>query len=235
MIYILEDRPERQKQYIKNNKLFNKPYIKNDATYIHKKDVDREDVLSSKFKDAKLVCIHRSFFNDEKEKIDLGKLAAFKNSMINFKIPTAYFSGGIGQAYVFENGEIANINSKVFYQNFEQVFLPDIESQLAKNVDFIVDLNYLSFGKNYKVNVILRYITAIESILFHLKDDEELSEDVIEKIENYTDNMLTDDFNDKKELIINYLENKTDKKKSIQVSRIKEMNKRLLNLTITEK
>ncbi len=224
MIYLLEDRPERQKQYISDIDL-DESFIKNDPSYLKKEETNQQKILEEKFNDAKAIFIHRSFFSDENNNLTYGKLTSFRNYVVEQKIPAVFFSGGIGSAYVFENGKIANINSKIFYTNLKDTLIPSIQQQLKNNSDYEVNLYYLAYGKNYKINQVSQYIMLINSRIFNKSDDTRLSKDGIDEIIELTEDFLSEEFSEEKEKLINYYETKDE----LYPSKIRQLHYNLLN------
>ncbi len=193
MIYIIEDRVERQKQYLRNASLLDRSEIINDSKIISKTDLGKNEILDSIFKNASMIFVHRSYFEDESTgALSISKLANFKSNFRLKKIPVIFFSGGIEHGYLFENGLFGQINSKLFYSNLENAFIPMLDKLNPLKTNEWPNIELIFFGNQYRVNHFAQFISAIKSKIFPFKSTSEIDIDMKYLLEEIADSYLTE-------------------------------------------
>lgn len=172
MIYLFEDRKGRMEQYLNHNL---------DSTIINVALLDCKkeklvEYLSDNFSDAKAIIFHSSYsFNDMSISNE-----DVKKYFIEKKVPFVYFSGGLNNNLVNENGITnGNVNSGDMYKNLPY-FLKVYELQNRINIPLIV------YGEKYLLNSLLEVQTIINIYLF-------------EKVNNYILEVF--DFNEITDLV----------------------------------
>lgn len=193
MIYIIEDRVERQKQYLRNASLLDRSEIINDSKIISKTDLGKNEILDSIFKNASMIFVHRSYFEDESTgALSISKLASFKSNFRLKKIPVIFFSGGIEHGYLFENGLFGQINSKLFYSNLENAFIPMLDKLNPLKTSEWPKIELIIFGNQYRVHYFAQFISAIKSKIFPFKNTSEIDIEMKYLLEEIADSYLTE-------------------------------------------
>lgn len=161
MIYLIEDRPERQRQFLKNYELPpDKITLISDIRFGNSaKEIN--DELQARLPEPHAVLCHRghvALSGDSK------KIAEVQTYYEANKVSFVYFSGGIISAnYVQLNGSFyANVNSRTFYGNL-RAYIEDRSN----------DVRILCFGQKFLLNEFLIFTNAIASHL-HQKSNEVL-------------------------------------------------------------
>lgn len=217
MIFIIEDRVERQKQYLRNTSLLNRLEIINDSKIISKTDLGNNEILESIFKKASSVFIHRSYFEDETTgALSIKKMANFKSYFRLKKIPVIFFSGGIEHGYLFDNGLFGQINSKLFYSNLESAFVPMLDKLNPFKTNEWPSIRLVIFGHQYRVHHFAQFISAIKSKIFQFHSNAEIDIDMKYLLEEIADSYLNElSLNDHKDEFLQIINQKNAKMKSI--------------------
>jgi hypothetical protein len=152
MIYLFEDRKGRMDQYLHND-------LDSKDIEIALLDCQKENLveyLSDNFSNSKAIIFHSSYsFNDKNiTNEDVKKYFSEK------KIPFVYFSGGLNNNLVIENGITnGNVNSEDMYKNLIH-FLKNYNLQQKINVPLLV------YGQKYLLNSLLELQIMISLYLF---------------------------------------------------------------------
>ena len=152
MIYLFEDRKGRMESYFKDHS-----NSKNITMAIIDCEKDQLfDFLNTVFSNSKAIIFHSSYsFNDKKiTNEEIKKFFGMK------RIPFVYFSGGLNNNLVIENGVInGNVNSGDMYTNLSY-FLQDFETYNRINIPLLV------YGRKYLINSLLELQNIITLYLF---------------------------------------------------------------------
>lgn len=161
MIYLFEDRKGRMEQYLK-------AHLDSDVIKVALIDCEKDnlsDYLTDNFSDSKAIIFHSSYsFNDKNITNE-----NVKKYFIEKKIPFVYFSGGLNNNLVIENGATnGNVNSGDMYNNLEY-FLKVYKEYGQINVPLLV------YGEKYLLNSLLELQAVISLSLFAKPNDHSLT------------------------------------------------------------
>lgn len=216
MIYLFEDRKGRMENYLKDN--LDPNLIKQVIIDCQKSEL--VEYLSSNFSDASAIIFHLSysFIDDSITYEDV------KGHFMKKKIPFVYFSGGLDNNLVIENGIInGNVNSGDMYKNI-MTFLEYYQASGEVNIPMLVN------GKHYLLNSLLELQSIITSYLFDKRNDEDLTyNDLCEIIELIEARLKERELIEDKAKLLKWLNEETTKeivtmKKHTLLSQIKKMN-----------
>ncbi|MCK4442136.1 MAG: hypothetical protein KAU90_09005, partial [Sulfurovaceae bacterium] len=128
------------------------------------------------FDDYIMIIVHKSAFNGDTREI----IYNIENECKNRAIPLVLFSGGITANYYEEekNFKKLELNSKDFYSQNLQLFLDNYR----KNGK--IELLMLSYGKMWKLDIVLNCIEKINIFIETHKDEEDI---VYQEFVNHTD------------------------------------------------
>jgi len=200
MIYLFEDRKGRQELYLKE-KLDN---IVLKTALIDCKKSDLTNYLTNHFSDAKAILFHSSYsFNDnEITKEDIKKI------YIEKKIPFIYFSGGLNNNIVVENGmSNANLNSGDMYKNLP-IFLQEYKNNNKINVSLLI------YGEKYLLNSLLELQSILTYYFFKKSNDYILIGNDYEDIIDIIDvRIKEDELKEDKTKLLNWIETEREKQK----------------------
>lgn len=152
MIYLIEDRPERQRQLLKDYELpADKITVISDIRFGDTAE-EIHDELQKRLPKPKAVLCHRGHVALSR---NLQKVTGIQKYYQATKIPFVYFSGGTTSAnYVqISDSFYANVNSKIFYENL-RTYIEDSN-----------DIRTLCFGQKFLLNEFLIFTNAIASHL----------------------------------------------------------------------
>lgn len=194
MIYLFEDRQDRMAQYLKT---------KLDATYIKQALIDCSkenllDYLKENYSDAITIIFHSSYIFSSKDIT----VQDIKGYFLKKKVPFIYFSGGLGNNLVLENGFInGNVNSGDMYKNLDY-FIKHFSENQSVNIPILI------YGKKYLLNSLLEFQYLINNYLFEKSNDYILSKIDFEKIIDFLDVRLKEkEFQKDKFMLIEWLKN----------------------------
>jgi hypothetical protein len=152
MIYLFEDRKGRMEQY-------QKEHLDSGVIKIALIDCQKNDLtnyLIDNFSDSSAIIFHSSYSFNDKNITNEDVKKYFRDK----KIPFIYFSGGLNNNLVIENGITnGNVNSGDMYKNLMN-FLEVYKSQQRINVALLV------YGEKYLLNSLLELQTIISLSLF---------------------------------------------------------------------
>ncbi len=148
MIYLLDDKRNRQIDFGWSEKLFNvnRDWIRPVYSY---QEVMSDNLIEKIFLPGNIVVFHESFFDNvfndhKKSSIEIRKrLTAFAEIKNDFRV--VYFSGSKNTRKI--TGNIAYMPVAEMYQNLD-VFIDKLRSG-------DINLKYLLFGKNFRIEEIL--------------------------------------------------------------------------------
>lgn len=152
-VLLIEDRPQRQKDFLK---LSNIDLFKYSDILDNKINEDYEEFLAKirannfDLNVYDVIIAHQSIFVNEDKQI-LGKIQSYCKE--NSKA-LVLFSGGNETSYNIEDYEILYLSSEAFYSKNLILFLEDFE---ADNVN----IRILTFGKQWKLNIILNILENV--------------------------------------------------------------------------
>lgn len=179
MIYLFEDRKGRMDQYLE---------IELDFTHIQIALIDCDkkglnEYLDDHFSDSKVVLFHSSYlFNDTT--ITNGDI---KKYFKDKKVPFVYFSGGLSNSLIIENGIInANVNSGEMYRNLNH-FIIEYNSTKKVNIPLLV------YGQKYLLNSLLELQTVIGLYLFEKPNNEILTSNELYEVIDLVDARLKEE------------------------------------------
>ncbi|GAB4042825.1 hypothetical protein [Spirosoma jeollabukense] len=158
MIYLIEDRPERQRQLLKDYVLPpDKITVISDIRFGDTAE-EIHDELQTRLPEPKAVLCHRGHVALSR---NVKKVTGLQKYYQARRVSFVYFSGGtINANYVHLNGSLyANVNSKIFYEN------------LRTYIEGINDIRTLCFGQKFLLNEFLLFTNAIASHLHQLAHD----------------------------------------------------------------
>lgn len=200
MIYLFEDRIGRMQQFLKNN--LDSEFIK-----IALIDCQKENLinhLSSEFSDSSAIIFHSSYsFNDNSITNE-----DVKKYFCDNKIPFIYFSGGLNNNLVIENGITnGNVNSGDMYNNLTY-FIDDYKIQKKINISLLI------YGKKYLLNSLLELQAIISLYLFDKSNEHVLtSEDFNEIIDLIEVRLKENELQDDKFKLLEWLNSKNIREK----------------------
>jgi CheY-like chemotaxis protein len=144
MIYLIDDKKDRQaKDYNWNFDKLSK--YKNELKPIYSlQQIDNENLRDNIFSEDSIIFIHESFFENIENKHIKDSLKIredLREKALKKNIWLVYFSGSKSSRAI--DGRIAHIPVSILYKNLE-IF---IEKKIEKKID----LNYILFGKNPKI------------------------------------------------------------------------------------
>lgn len=145
MIYVIDDRQQRQSTYLGSVKQRPPAFIKifsNKEVDTFKESLRKEEDLAS-ISEANIVCVHSTSL------FELGNPNAktfFEQWCKNEKIPIIYFSGG--------NSLVSTIKPKAIYTSNVKDFYKRIRELHNEEIDF-KDPNQVLFGEKYLLNQLL--------------------------------------------------------------------------------
>lgn len=173
MIYLFEDRKGRMEQYLK-------AHLDSDVIKVALIDCAKDnlsDYLTDNFSDSKAIIFHSSYsFNDKNITNE-----DVKKYFIEKKIPFVYFSGGLNNNLVIENGATnGNVNSGDMYNNLEY-FLKVYNEYGQINVPLLV------YGEKYLLNSLLELQAVISLSLFAKPNDHSLTTSTYDEIIDLVD------------------------------------------------
>ena len=164
MIYLIEDRPERQRQFLNGFELpADKIQIVSDIDFKGSTD-ELIDTLKTKLPNPRAVLCHRGHVSLREEFSSTDTIQKYYDDQ---GISLVYFSGNITNANYIKkaNSITANINSRIFYNNLKS-FLNGIH-----------DVRVLCFGSKYLLNEFMMFSNAVASHLHQLPNSDELKAD----------------------------------------------------------
>jgi CheY-like chemotaxis protein len=205
MIYLIDDKRDRQaKDYNWNFDRLSK--YKNELKPIYSlQQIDDENLRENIFSEGSIIFIHESFFENIENKHIKDSLKIredLREKALKKNIWLVYFSGSKSSRTI--EGRIAHIPVSILYKNLE-VF---IEKKIEKKID----LNYILFGKNPKIESELidkleksnnnfdssEILTNSYNLFFHVEGRQNLplriNNSVVEKliVGNEFENQITD-------------------------------------------
>jgi len=178
-ILLIEDRKERQQRFIHQTNINLNNYIDILENIIDKGYDDIYDEFKNgkfNFHDYIMVIVHKSAFNGDTQKI----IYSIENECKSRAIPLVFFSGGITANYYEEekNFKKLELNSKDFYSQNLQMFL----EKYRKNRE--IELLILSYGKKWKLDIVLNCIEKINIFIETHKNEEDI---LYDEFITYTD------------------------------------------------
>ena len=167
-ILLIEDRLTRQNDLLRTSNISLKEYsdILDNAT-ANKYEGLYEEFKNSKFKlnNYLLVMVHKGAFNGENSEISHQLTEYCKEN----KISLVRFSGGASNYYHKEdNLELMELNSKDFYSQNIRLFLDNFREN--KEIELLI----LSYGKKWKINVILNSLEKINRFIVENENNEDI-------------------------------------------------------------
>ena len=177
-ILLIEDRLTRQNDYLRANNISLDEY----TDILENAIADKYEDLYEAFKNCKfnlndylLIMVHKGAFNGENSEISHQLTEYCKEH----NIPLVRFSGGANNYYQKEDSlELMELNSKDFYSQNIQLFLEYFREN--KEIELLI----LSYGKNWKLNVILNSLEKINKFIIENENNEDI---VYESFINATD------------------------------------------------
>ena len=159
MVYLVDEKKERQNNYGWNESRFKKysDYLK---PIYNKKQLDqiKKTIFASK---DNIILFHDSFFDDPKNR-HKKKSDKIHQDLLDNELITITFSGSKASRHIYNKK--ASLPVRWVYENLE-FFLERIE-------DNDINLNYLAFGKNYSFERIAEIRQDIWSSLYKFTDNE---------------------------------------------------------------
>ena len=171
-ILLIEDRPERQKQFLKKTgiDIVSYRFIDNKTENEYKSLKNELLVNISILEEYDIIISHRSAFGIDNAKI----IDAIKNYCETNKKYLILFSGGISTSYYTKTPyEYLSLNSKDFYSDNLKLFLDNIQ----KNND--INLLLLTFGEQWELNLILNIFEKLNTVNYDDIDDYDALNDKI--------------------------------------------------------
>ncbi len=158
MILIIEDKPERQKLFIKETEMDLDSYsdiLDNMTGEKYKQILIELKNDTFDFDKYSVILCHKSAFNDDNIVI----LSKLENYCKAKNKPLVLFSGGIDVNYYDNsNYETIEINSKVFYSNHLKLFL---ESKREGKQNILI----LTYGDKWKLNILLNVLEKVNLLI----------------------------------------------------------------------
>ena len=185
-ILLIEDREKRQKLFINRTDINLAEYqdILDNITG-EKYEKLYNDIKENQFdfSEYALIMIHKGAFNGDNQEIHF----QIKNFCKEKGIPLVLFSGGATNYYNKEEIELIEIKSEDFYSKNLQLFLDNFRKNGA------IELLMLSYGNNWKLNIILNSLEKINQFIAQTQEEDVLYDEFI----NATDIHLLEkiDFN----------------------------------------
>lgn len=168
-ILLIEDRQERQKKFLNHTNIDLEAY----SDMLENIIGQAYDALYESFKKSEInfdnyamVIAHKSAFNGDTQEI----LYAIENECRKKAIPLVLFSGGITANYYEEEKTFKKLelNSKDFYSQNLTMFLEHYRKN--KNIELLM----LSYGKRWKLDIILNCMEKINIFIETHKDEEDI-------------------------------------------------------------
>jgi hypothetical protein len=200
MIYLFEDRKKRMDLYLKDKLDSNVISLSS----IDCLKVDLENYLKNNFSNADAIIFHSSYiFSDVNITIE-----DVKKYFSNLRIPFVYFSGGLSNNLVIENGITnGNIDSENMYKNI-QPFLKEYNLSKKPNIALLV------YGVNYLLNSILELQATTNLFLFNKKNEDVLTTyDINELVDLIDARIKEEELKNDKKVLIDWLSNEKGIKK----------------------
>ena len=200
MIYLFEDRIGRMQQYLKNN-------LDSEVAKIALLDCQKDNLtnyLINEFSDSKAIIFHSSYsFNDKSITNE-----DVKSFFCDNKVPFIYFSGGLNNNLVIDNGITnGNVNSEDMYKNLTH-FLEDYKVFKKVNVSLLI------YGEKYLLNSLLELQAIISLYLFDKSNKHVLTtEDFNEIIDLVEVRLKENELKEDKFILLQWLDNKKMKQK----------------------
>jgi len=174
-ILLIEDRPERKKQFLESSEiktLSNYPFLK--EVSFQELNIIKQELLSNEkpfLNDYDLIMTHKSALT-----------FAEQDSLVTLK-SSVFFSGGISQSFYSENpNPVLHINSKEFYSNNLIEFLTNIQNNNE------IELLILQFGQKWKLNLLLNLRDKLTQKIYSKISEEIYPEDFDEL---FTEKLMT--------------------------------------------
>lgn len=179
MIYLFEDRKGRMEQYLK-------AHLDSDVIKVVLIDCGKDnlaDYLTDNFSDSKAIIFHSSYsFNDKNITNE-----DVKKYFIGKKIPFVYFSGGLNNNLVIENGTTnGNVNSGDMYKNL--IYFLKLFKEYGK-----INIPLLVYGEKYLLNSLLELQTVISLCLFAKPNNQPLTNSDYDEIIDLVDARIKED------------------------------------------
>ncbi|WP_121628763.1 hypothetical protein [Poseidonibacter antarcticus] len=163
-VLLIEDRPKRQKDFLESANIDLETYS---DVLDNKIDSDFTNFMLKIKKDDfdlniyEVVIAHQSIFINE-DRVILGKLQSYckKN-----KKSLVLFSGGNETSYSREDYELLHLSSEDFYSKNLILFLEDLRQDS-------INIRILSFGKQWKLNIILNILENVNIFIDNNADED---------------------------------------------------------------
>ncbi len=169
-VLLIEDRTERQLLFMNETKIDLNSY----SDILENVTAEKYEKLFAELKDGsfnfnnyRAIIVHKSAFSDDNKMI----LHTIRSYCKEHEKPLILFSGGISANYYDKTEyEIMEINSKDFYSDNLKLFLDNIEQ---------MNLLILSYGANWKLNILLNTIEKINNFMGSNEDEDILFEEFV--------------------------------------------------------
>jgi len=200
MIYLFEDRKGRMEQYLSEH--LDSNIIK--VAIIDCAKIDLMNFLSSNFSDSSAVIFHSSYSFNDKDITNEDVKKYFSDK----KIPFVYFSGGLNNNLVLENGVTnGNVNSGDMYINLTS-FLKEYKDTKSIIVALLV------YGEKYLLNSLLELQAVCALYLFDKKHNYILNtEDFYELIDLVDARLKEEELKEDKHKLIELLNMNLEERK----------------------
>ena len=173
-ILLIEDRQQRQNLFINRTEIQLNSYDDILDNFIGEKyDNLYKDIKNNQFcfNDYALIMVHKSAFNVDNQDIHFQIRDYCKNN----NTPLVLFSGGATNYYNKEELELMEVNSEDFYSNNLQLFLDNFRE--TKEIELLM----LSYGSNWKLNLILNSLEKINYFIANNQEEDILYDEFINK------------------------------------------------------
>ena len=173
-ILLIEDREERQNLFINRTEIQLNSYDDILDNFIGEKyDNLYKNIKNNQFRfnAYALIMVHKSAFNVDNQDIHF----QIRDYCENNNTPLVLFSGGATNYYNKEELELMEVNSEDFYSNNLQLFLDNFRE--TKEIELLM----LSYGSNWKLNLILNSLEKINYFIANNQEEDILYDDFINK------------------------------------------------------
>lgn len=172
-ILLIEDRVARQKKFLLTSNFSLEDYADIIDNCIGEKYeeiyLELKNNKYSNFSHYSLVIVHKGAFNGENSEIH----NFIEEQCHQNNIPLVLFSGGSNNYYLKKEHEFMEINSKDFYSENLQFFLENFRKTTK------IELLMLSYGRDWKINILLNCLEKINLFIENKKSDDILYDSFI--------------------------------------------------------
>jgi hypothetical protein len=169
-ILLIEDRKERQQRFVNHTNIDLNEYsdtLENRTGQAYDEVYESFKKGEFNFDDYVMVIVHKSAFNGDTQEV----LYGIENECKNRAIPLVLFSGGITANYYEEEKSFKKLelNSKDFYSQNLKMFLENYREN--RNIELLM----LSYGKRWKLDIVLNCMEKINIFIEDNKKKEKVS------------------------------------------------------------